>query len=70
MLAKYQSLANAEKRVKVVGRLGAYRNIDMDVSVSGALGMARAFLCGRAQAVSNRYPLRVMFIERNDNAWR
>jgi len=47
MLSRYEALAKSEVGVSFVGRLGTYRYIDMDVTISEALGTARAFLCGK-----------------------
>ena len=47
MLADYVELAEAERGVTFVGRLGTYRYLDMDVSIREALDTARLFqICG------------------------
>ena len=47
MLAEYEKLAAAERNVTFVGRLAAYRYIDMDVAIADALTAAERFLiCG------------------------
>ncbi|MGV1870810.1 UDP-galactopyranose mutase [Agrobacterium rosae] len=43
-LAQYVLLANDEKAVTFVGRLGTYRYLDMDVTIREALDTARLFL--------------------------
>ena len=37
MLKQYIELANSEKKVSFMGRLGTYRYLDMDVTISEAL---------------------------------
>ena len=44
MLNKYLDLAENETNVSFAGRLGTYRYLDMDVTISEALTMARKFL--------------------------
>ncbi len=44
MLLLYSALAETESRVTFVGRLGTYRYIDMDVTVTEALAVADKFL--------------------------
>ena len=44
MLKRYVELANREKNVSFVGRLGTYRYLDMDVTVAEALSAAEQFL--------------------------
>lgn len=43
-LAQYIALANNEKSVTFVGRLGTYRYLDMDVTIREALDTSRLFL--------------------------
>lgn len=43
MLHVYEQLAASEKRVTFVGRLGTYRYLDMDVTISEALKIAHHF---------------------------
>ncbi|NJM37002.1 MAG: UDP-galactopyranose mutase [Akkermansiaceae bacterium] len=43
MLEKYEKLANQEKKVSFVGRLGTYRYLDMDVTIREALDIAKKF---------------------------
>ena len=47
-LAKYVALAQMERGVTFVGRLGTYRYLDMDVTIREALDTARLFLDRRA----------------------
>lgn len=49
MLGAYVALAEAEKGVSFVGRLGTYRYLDMDVTIREALDAATSFL-GHLQA--------------------
>ncbi len=44
LLNKYLNLANQEKKVTFVGRLGTYRYLDMDVTIAEALQTAEDFL--------------------------
>jgi UDP-galactopyranose mutase len=44
ILKRYVELANAEKNVTFVGRLGTYRYLDMDVTVAEALIAAEQFI--------------------------
>ena len=37
MLKQYIELANSEKKVSFMGRLGTYRYLDMDVTIAEAL---------------------------------
>jgi UDP-galactopyranose mutase len=43
-LARYLEIANAEKNVTFVGRLGTYRYLDMDVTIAEALHAAQYFV--------------------------
>lgn len=43
-LARYVELANAERNVTFVGRLGTYRYLDMHVTIEEALNAAESFL--------------------------
>ena len=49
MLGEYVALAEAEKAISFVGRLGTYRYLDMDVTIREALDTARLFL-GQSKA--------------------
>lgn len=44
MLEKYLNLAEQEKNVTFVGRLGTYRYLDMDVTIAEALNTAKVYL--------------------------
>ncbi|MBK0092095.1 UDP-galactopyranose mutase [Erwinia sp. S59] len=44
MLEKYLKLAEQEKNVTFVGRLGTYRYLDMDVTIAEALNTAKVYL--------------------------
>jgi len=44
---KYALLANNDKKVTFLGRLGGYEYLDMDQAVRKALGTAKEFLCER-----------------------
>lgn len=44
LLRKYVALANAERKVSFVGRLGTYRYLDMDVTIREALDASRQTL--------------------------
>lgn len=44
MLYKYLELAEKENKITFVGRLGTYRYLDMDVTISEALKTSRVFL--------------------------
>ncbi len=44
LLKRYVKLANGERNVSFVGRLGTYRYLDMDVTVGEALGAAEQFI--------------------------
>lgn len=44
LLTKYQELAQQEKTVTFLGRLGSYRYLDMDVTIAEALAIANEFL--------------------------
>ncbi|MFT4091457.1 MAG: UDP-galactopyranose mutase [Asticcacaulis sp.] len=44
LLSKYVELANTQKGVTFVGRLGTYRYLDMDVTIREALNCARDYL--------------------------
>ena len=43
-LARYVELARQERNVTVVGRLGTYRYLDMDVTITEALDAAQSFV--------------------------
>jgi UDP-galactopyranose mutase len=47
LLARYVELGRGERNVTLLGRLGTYRYIDMDVAISEALDAAQSFLIGR-----------------------
>lgn len=47
-LTRYVQLANAERGVTFVGRLGTYRYLDMHVAIAEAIDTARQFLDGKA----------------------
>ena len=44
LLDKYLSLAESEKNMTFVGRLGTYRYLDMDVTIAEALNTAEKYL--------------------------
>ena len=44
LLDKYLSLAEGEKNITFVGRLGTYRYLDMDVTIAEALKTADKYL--------------------------
>ena len=44
LLDKYLSLAESEKNITFVGRLGTYRYLDMDVTIAEALNTAEKYL--------------------------
>lgn len=44
LLAQYVQLAHEEKNVTFIGRLGTYRYLDMDVTISEALSTASGFI--------------------------
>ena len=47
-LTRYVRLANAERGVSFVGRLGTYRYLDMHVAIAEAIDAARQFLASKA----------------------
>lgn len=47
MLGEYVALAQGQKQVSFVGRLGTYRYLDMDVTIREALDAARGYLAAR-----------------------
>jgi len=61
LLAEYMALAETQRHVTFVGRLGTYRYLDMDVTIREALDCAQAFLAARASGtaapVFSRRPL-------------
>ncbi|HDR9248407.1 TPA: UDP-galactopyranose mutase [Burkholderia vietnamiensis] len=54
MLRDYVDLAEAQRNVTFVGRLGTYRYLDMDVTIAEALDVADSFL--KARATQARMP--------------
>jgi UDP-galactopyranose mutase len=44
LLAEYVDIANDEKGVTFMGRLGTYRYLDMHVTIAEALDVVRVFL--------------------------
>lgn len=44
MLDRYTKMAEGEKKVTFVGRLGTYRYLDMDVTIAEALKVSKSFL--------------------------
>ena len=44
MLTRYVELANKERNVSFLGRLGTYRYLDMDVTIAEALAASEEFL--------------------------
>jgi UDP-galactopyranose mutase len=51
-LARYVELANAERNITFVGRLGTYRYLDMHVTIEEALNVAEKFLASRDNGLS------------------
>lgn len=47
ILETYENLAAKEEKVTFVGRLGTYRYLDMDVTISDAMDVAKDFLADR-----------------------
>jgi UDP-galactopyranose mutase len=51
LLSEYVGMANAEKRITFMGRLGTYRYLDMHVTIAEALDIVKVFLdCERCSA--------------------
>ncbi len=59
LLKKYVDLANNEKGVSFIGRLGTYRYLDMDVTISEAMNAAESFL----QLSSKNLPIPSFFAD-------